>query len=253
MNLTHFDGIGWLLLLLGPLFILQRSLHREIQGLLLIATRRPSVTIIIFSIIFFPGVLLHEVSHFLMAKLLGVHTGRVSLFPRPMKGGHLRLGFVETAPTDILRDAFIGAAPLLTGVAVVAYIGIIQMDLVLLGNALITSQLNILGQEIKQLPLMPDFWLWFYLVFVISSTMLPSSSDRRAWLPMVGVAVILLLIGIFVGFGPWLVTEIAPAFNQGMRTLSAIFGISIAVHFIILIPTWTMRMILGRITGLSIK
>ena len=253
MNLTHFDGIGWLLLLLGPLFILQRTLHREIQGLLLISTRRPSVTIIIFSILFFPGVLLHEVSHFLMARLLGVHTGRVSLFPRPMKGGRLRLGFVETAPTDILRDALIGAAPLLTGVAGVAYIGIVQMGLMPLGNALLTGQFNILGQEIKQLPLMPDFWLWFYLVFVISSTMLPSPSDRRAWLPIVSVATIILLIGLFVGFGPWLVTEIAPAFNQGMRALSTIFGISIAVHLIILIPVWTIRMILSRITGLSIK
>ena len=72
------DGFLWLLLMLGPLLILQRSLHREIQSVFLLITRRPEIAIALFSLLFFPGVLLHESSHFLMAKLLNVPTGRVS-------------------------------------------------------------------------------------------------------------------------------------------------------------------------------
>jgi hypothetical protein len=253
MNLGNFDGLGWLLLLIGPLFIIQRLLHREIQGLLLILTRRPSVTIIIFSILFFPGVLLHELSHFLMARLLGVRTGRISLFPRPLKNGRLRLGFVETGTTDFVRDSLIGTAPLLTGVVAVALIGIYQMGLMPLGNALLTGQFSTLPQELQHLPKLPDFWVWFFLVFVISSTMLSSPSDRRAWLPLLITIIALLVIGLVIGLGPWLAVEVAPTFNRIMRTLALVFGMAIVIHLAILLPVGGVRLILSKFTGLSIK
>ena len=57
--------------MLGPLLLLQRALHREIQVVFLLITRRPEITVALFSLLFFPGVLLHEGSHYLMAKILG--------------------------------------------------------------------------------------------------------------------------------------------------------------------------------------
>src|SRR5512143_2626739 len=109
--------------MLGPLLFAQRWLHREVQWVFLLITRSPSVSVGLFSLLFFPGVLLHELSHFLMARLLGVRAGRFSLLPSVVEGGKLRLGFVETAETDWVRDALIGAAPLITGGAAVAYLG----------------------------------------------------------------------------------------------------------------------------------
>ncbi len=53
--LTSFDGLFWLIAALAILLILQRSLHREIQAILLIITRSPNLTIGIFSLLFFPG------------------------------------------------------------------------------------------------------------------------------------------------------------------------------------------------------
>ena len=105
------DGVLYLLILLGPLFILQRSLHRETQAIFLLLTRRTELAIILFSLLFFPGILLHESSHYLTARLLGVRTGKFSLVPRVQPGGRLQLGYVETASSDWLRDALIGAAP----------------------------------------------------------------------------------------------------------------------------------------------
>jgi hypothetical protein len=100
---AKFDRLIWLVLLLGPLLFLQRRLHFEIQALLMILTRRPEIAFGLFSLLFFPGVLLHETSHFLMARWLGVRTGRVSLIPQVLPGGKLQLGFVETANADPLR------------------------------------------------------------------------------------------------------------------------------------------------------
>ncbi|MBP1701841.1 MAG: putative rane protein, partial [Chloroflexi bacterium] len=95
--MINLQALGWLLVILAPLLLFQRYLHRELQAVLLILTRRADLTIMLFSLIFLPGVVLHEASHWLMAKLLRVPTGRFSILPRPMGNGRLQMGFVETA------------------------------------------------------------------------------------------------------------------------------------------------------------
>jgi hypothetical protein len=253
MRLATLDGFLWLLLMLGPLLLLQRALHRQLQGVFLILTRRPVATMGLFSFIFLPGVALHEASHFLMARLLGVPTGRVSLLPRPTKGGKLQLGFVETARTDVVRDSLIGAAPLITGGMVVAYIGIAQMKLLPAGELLLAGQIGDFWQGLLQLPAQSDFWLWFYLAFVVSSTMLPSASDRRAWLPIALVFGGLLLLALLAGAGPWMLEHLAPALNSALRGVAAVFAISAAVHLVALVPIWLLRVLLSKLTGLEIQ
>ena len=78
----------------------------------------------IFSIIFLPGVFLHESSHFVMAKILRVPTGDFSIFPQSLPDGRLQLGYVETARSDIVRNSLIGAAPLIIGTFFVAYVAV---------------------------------------------------------------------------------------------------------------------------------
>ena len=51
-----------------PLILLQRLLHREIQAVFLIMTRDVRLTMGIFSMLFLPGVFLHELSHFFDGK-----------------------------------------------------------------------------------------------------------------------------------------------------------------------------------------
>jgi hypothetical protein len=252
MLLENIDGFIWLLLLLGPLLFLQRSLHREIQGVFLLITRRPDISLALFSLLFFPGVFLHEASHFLMSRVLGVPTGRVSLLPRPMENGRLQLGYVETGRTDIFRDALIGMAPLITGGLCVALTGMRGLGLEQLWTAVLSYQGASLGSALQAVADRPDFWLWFYLTFVISSTMLPSSSDRRAWLPLVLVFSILLGIVLLAGAGPWLVEHLAPPLNSGLRALAVVFGISVVVHTMILLPAWALRKLISKVTRLQV-
>jgi hypothetical protein len=98
----------------------------------------------------------------------------------------------------------------------------------------------------------PDFWLWFYLAFTISSTMFPSASDRRAWLPVVLVVAILLITGLVFGAGPWLVEHLAVPFNQVLLAVDVVLGISLFLHIVLLVPFLTARLILSRLTGFQI-
>jgi hypothetical protein len=249
------DGLWWTLGLLLPLVILQRSLHRQIQGIFLLSTRRPDLTMVLFSLIFFPGVLLHEGSHYIMALLLRVRTGAFSLLPRRMEDGRLRLGYVETASADPIREALIGAAPLIAGGLFVAFAGARQMGLPMVWEAAINSAgtgLETVFAALAALPQRPDFWLWFYLTFAVSSTMLPSSSDRRGWLPLALTAALLLGVSLLAGAGPWLAANAAPLLNRLLRAGAMVLAISVAVHLALLPPLYLIRRVISRLTGMDL-
>jgi hypothetical protein len=247
-----FNGLLWLLGTLVIFIFLQRALHREIQAFFLILTRSAGVTQVLFALIFFPGVLLHELSHFLSAKLLGVATGRFSLIPQAQPDGKLRLGYVETAMGGFVRDALIGAAPLVTGSAFVALTAIYLLHLLPIWDVLRSEDLGTFWTLLKAVPGSPDFWLWFYLTFTISSTMLPSQSDRHAWLPLGILVVGLVGVAILAGAGTWMLTNLAPRFNQFLGALAMIFGLSGALHLMLVIPLFLLHQILSRATGVDI-
>ncbi len=248
----NVDGLFWLLVGLVLLVFLQRTLHREIQAFFLILTRRPVITQIIFALIFFPGVLLHESSHFFMAKVLGVRTGRFSLIPQAMPDGRLQLGAVETVSGGIVRDALIGVAPLVTGCLFVAYMAVFRMQLMPLWDFIRAGDWGIFWAGMGILPRLPDFWLWFYLTFTVSSTMLPSASDRHAWLPLGLIAAALIAVALLAGAGPWLMANLAPPFNTFLRALALIFGLSAILHGLLILPMLLFHRVLARLTGIDV-
>lgn len=259
--MVPLDGLLWLMLLVGPLLVLQRLLHREIQAIFLILTRRADIALVLFSLLFFPGVFLHEFSHFVVALLLGVKVGNISLIPRVVTApdrssgqtaSRLQLGFVETARTDFVRDSLIGAAPLLAGSLVVVYAGISRLQLDDLWTSIVSGQTAAFWTLLSDLYGQPDFWLWFYLIFTVSSTMLPSASDRRGWITLGFVFFLLLGLALLSGAGPWMIENLMPVFNQGMRALAAVFAISVVVHSFLAVPVLFARRLSTRVTGLRV-
>ena len=250
--MTQLTGFFWFVLMLVPLILLQRLLHREIQAVFLILTRNAQLTMGIFQFIFLPGVFLHEASHFLMAKLLRVPTGRFSILPKPLPDGRLQLGYVETAHTDIVRDSLIGAAPLIIGTIFVAYVSIYQLEMRVLWDVLRNGQFNLFWMGIHALPNGQDFYLWFYLTFVVSSTMMPSESDRHAWLELVISVGVLFAIALLIGAGPWMLNNVAPVISNFLSSVAVIFGLSSAVHILLILPTALMHKLLTRITGVDV-
>lgn len=250
--LTSFDGLFWLLASLVVLLFLQRALHHEIQAIFLITTRNPNITTLIFSLIFLPGVFLHELSHLLMAKLLGVPTGEFSLLPEVMPDGRLQLGYLEAAHTDPFRDSLVGVAPLISGLAFVAFAAMSRLHLVIMWDTLRNGQWSLFWMGLQALPTLPDFWIWFYLTFAVSSTMMPSESDRHAWLPLGLVAVALTVLVALAGAGTWMLENLAPPLNQFLRGTALILLVSIIVHILLVFPLMLIHRLLAKLTGVDV-
>ncbi len=239
--------------MLLPLVFLQRLLHREIQAVLILLTRNVQLTIGLFSFLFFPGVFLHELSHFLMAKMLRVRTGKISLIPRTLPDGRLQMGYVETVNTDIVRDSFIGLAPLIAGTLFLAYAGIYQLQIQTLWDVLRNGQIELFWMGLGLLPKVQDFFLWFYLTFAISSTMMPSESDRHAWFPLSLWATALLTLAIFSGAGTWMLENLAPLLDDFLNSVALLFGFSNAVHIILLFPFFIFHRLLVYIMQVDVQ
>ena len=250
--LLSFDGLLWLLAASVLLVVLQRSLHHEIQAFFLILTRKAGLTEAIFALIFLPGVFLHELSHFLMAKLLGVQTGKFSLIPQAQPNGKLRLGYVETASGGFIRDSLIGGAPLVTGSLFVVYVAIYQYHLLPLWDFIRLAAWDGFWTGLAAVTKSPDFWLWFYLAFTISSTMMPSESDRHAWLSLGLLAGALLGIAILAGAGPWMLENLANPFNSFLRALALIFGLSGFFQILLILPFLFFHRVLTKLTGVDV-
>lgn len=249
---NQFTSLGWFLVGVIGLAFLQRRLHQEIQSVLFLITRRIDLALAIFSILFLPGVLIHELSHYLAARLLRVPVGRFSIIPQSLPDGRLRMGYVETAQTDFFRDAVIGAAPLICGSIFVAYAGFLHLDFPTLWERVSSGDFLSMLSSITLAINQPDFWIWFYMIFVVSSTMFPSESDRRAWGPILLTIAIFLALLFVAGAGPWLWENLASYLLRLMQILSLIFILSALVHLILWPPFWLLRLFLERIFRLKV-
>jgi len=189
----------------------------------------------------------------LMAKVLRVRTGNFSLIPTALPDGRLQMGYVETERTDIVRDSLIGLAPLIAGSLFIAYAGLNRLGLSTLLDVLANGQVELFWAGLKLLPQVEDFYLWFYLAFAVSSTMMPSESDRHAWLPLGLWVVVLLALAIFAGAGTWMLDNLAPFLNDFLGAVATLFGLSVVLHIVLVLPTMLLHRIVSRATGVDVK
>lgn len=247
-SLHPFFLLGVSLLLLLPV---HRLMHRHLQGLLFLLLRRQELALFVYSLLFLPGVALHEFSHWLAAKLLRVRTHSFSLLPQK-SGSKVRFGYVETEATDPLRAAMIGLAPLLIGVTALAFLALDYLGLREILNATLRSPVAGVELGVARLAATPDLLLWLYLVFTISNTMLPSASDRAAWLPAIGLAGALSLGALALGVGDVAAEFAAPWIERLATNFTAVFTMTALLDMLLLGPILLFEYLLGKLLGAEV-
>ncbi len=136
-----------------------------------------------YYLLMFPGILLHELSHFVTARVLGIKVTDFRLGPRKRKNSNsIELGSVSVYSGGTIRDSLVGVAPFAAGTAVLLLVSYIVFDVGTLGRIWNAEGWNGFFRTVRTMPQTPDFWLWLYLIFTVSNAMMPSRADRKPWL-----------------------------------------------------------------------
>lgn len=160
------------------LFFLSKELQQKLSLFLSKITRSKKMTVILLSILFFPGTLIHELSHFIMAQILLVKTGEINLIPR-FDGRKVTMGSVTVIGADPFRRILIGVAPFLTGISLI------------LALLFLTQKYHLLNT--------PWIIVISYSVFEISNSMFSSKKDLEGM--MIFIFLISIIVSIYIIFG----------------------------------------------------
>ena len=244
----------WLAVTLVPLLLLKRWINRHVQGLSLLLVGDNDLAMFLYFVLFLPGILLHELSNWLMAKLLGVRTGKISIWPSTRRTGRqMRLGSVKVGRADPVRNSLIGLAPLLSGTLTILLIGDWILGLSSIGDIFLSGEWPRLWRGLVTYIQVPDFWLWLYLIFAVSNAMLPSETDRQSWRPVLifwgGVAGLFY----FVGWVPQVPEAVADWFLTAIGYLAYAFGLTVAVDVIFITIIAILERLLMTLKGARVE
>jgi len=239
--MAMFVSVLWFGTSIVALVFIQRWMHSTLQKTLLLIFRNTKVAFSFYTILLFPGVVLHESSHWLAARLLGVRTRSFSLVPKLRPDGTIRFGSVETDRVDPVRAALIGGAPLLMGSLVLGVLVFRNLGLESLLQGFAPYDPEMIALEWERLVATPYLAIWIYLAMAVSNTMLPSAADRSAWIPvglMIGVVVVVVAL---LGLGPQAAVLISAPLDLVLRALAGLLTLTAALDLLFTMPLWILH------------
>jgi len=238
---SEWTPLLWLIVLFAPLLSVKRWLSRHLQGIGLLFFGNQEGATALHYIVLLPGVVLHEFSHWLAAKLVGVRTAGISLMPQVKRGGTIRLGAVQVGKSDPLRESWIGIAPFIGGTVAILLLATWQFGVELQPTLSLEMVLHTMVSSWRA----PDALLWLYLLFSISNAMLPSESDRQPWLSallFLGVAAAIIYIA---GVAVPIPAKVKEWVLTGATYLAFSFGLVLAVD----IPVAFLLLFIEKLGG----
>lgn len=172
-------------------------------------------------LIYFPGILLHELSHLITAVALFLKVKSMQLLPvlnSDNNGNHdIKFGSVTYIKADPIRGLLVGIAPFFFG----------SIALTLLFNYIkFPDQSNMISNI-----------MFIYLSFVVSSTMFSSKQDLRDLMYVIPTIIVIFLVFYFIQFNPFSYISISLSIqNSGVELISMInkmFSISLMINLVI--------------------
>jgi hypothetical protein len=232
----------WLFGVFAGLWLLGVLLSRHIQGLILLLSNRPHIATMIYDLLVLPGVVLHELSHVLVALLLGLRVLQVNLFQ--FRSRHdPRQGEVVVSKADPLRMSVVGAAPTTLGIVVLLLL-VRWIDPPTVGLDL--AAFEQLRRQLRD----PITALGAYLIFAIANTMFPSEADRRAWWVVGAVLLVLgavlLALGVRPALPPLWIERLVFQADQLTAALLPVVVVDVAILVVVLLLETLVSRIRGR-------
>ncbi len=240
-------------MLIYPLRRLERWLHQHLFKVGWLLTHDYQTTTILYYTLFLPGVLLHEVLVWLTAGVLNVRAEGEIKWPDKQEIGELRLNFVKLSKkAHPFKIAVISATPLLIAMLLIWGIADSVLKVQSAFASINPDRLESIWAGVQAVLGQPDFWLWFYLIFVLGNTMLPDLKSLRGAriLLLIGGAVLLGLFTLGIGEEVLTAALTGPLLNAP-AVLSTILLTIIAVDVLAVAGLSLIENSIERVTGHS--
>ncbi len=224
----------WSLALLAGVWLVSRKLAAYSMGTIYLLTGSQNAALGLYVIVLLPGTIVHELSHWLMAKLVGVRTGRISVFPSRGRGGHYQLGFVAVRGGTLWQHTLIGLAPLLVGSLLTFWLATGLFDVPALQQAWLSRRWADIVAVVASGLRRPDAWLGLYLLFTISDAMFLSGPDRAPAQRMLVYLAGVLTVLYAAGWVPALPAAWSKALQGAFATFAAGLAVTLGLHLVLL-------------------
>ena len=243
--MSGWSALLWFLVSMAILALLSRWMSGLVQGVGWLLFGDERAAFLLTYVVFFPGIVIHELSHWGVAWLLGMRPRQLSLWPK-VRGTRVEMGSVRMRSGGPLRDSLAGLAPLLVGSVILLLVSHQIFDAATLQQAWPRGGFGAAWAAFRTAFRVPNAWLWAYLVFAVSNAMLPSPSDRRPLLPLLLYVAIVGLLFYLIGWLPRLAlpADVMAQVVSALRTLTTAFAFTIALDVLIAIPLLAMQLLL---------
>ena len=228
--MSDFSVFWQFIFLFLGLFIITNFLKQMVVRLVVLAGGNSRWGVFSYSLLFFPGTVIHETAHLLTAMVLMVPTGKMTIFPEEESEDRVRLGSLEVQRTDFFRATLVGLAPVLVGVLILFF----------LSNQVLSFEIGFGLTALKKWLQMAETFSWrewamVYLVFAVSNTMSLSRADMRTW-PVVALLLgSLTVVTMFFGWSSqvleWGRRFLLIMMQQLVPTLATVVILNSAVAF----------------------
>lgn len=198
------------------IFFSSRYIFQSLFTLAYIFTKSQKLSIMGISLFFFPGTVLHELSHFIVAEILRVKTHGMEFKPE-YTNGRLKMGSVLISETDFLRNFLIGVAPFVVGCSVIV-------------ASLFTLFTSFSYRDVFYSPASFLITLGIVLLlFIVTNTMFSSKKDMEG--------AVELLVGILVVIGVLYIAGVRPEHYIGeLLFQKSVLSVIKSVNVLLLVP-----------------
>ncbi len=225
----------------------------HLQGVGYLVSRSHQIATFFMFLVLAPGIFVHEFSHWIVAKLLGVRTKGFRVWPKRTRRGKIQLGSVQVQGAGPVSLALIGMAPFLLGV----------LALVLLGGWLFTAPAYMadwrhwfsLDQWKEEWAFFSSAnWPWrFYAIWLIGSSMMPSAPDREPLRPvlvvLIGAAIIAYVAGVIPAVPVWVYKGVMELLDR----LAAAFWLAVLGNVLVMFFLVVVEEAAARVFGVRVS
>ncbi len=228
-------------------------LHQHIFKVGWLFTRNFRTTTILYYTFFFPGVVLYEVIVWLVAGALDVRAERAIQMPQAQEAGELHLNFVRiSSRVPPVKRVVIQLSPMLVGGLFIWHVAANIFNVQAFITTISSGELDDVLLGFRTLTSVPDFWLWFYLVFTVSNTMLPTNLKELAVLrtAFIGIIVVSLVL-LVVGIGANLFSTLAALASSVVYNLQILLLMLIVMNVLMTLALGLIEYTVESVTGHS--